>query len=372
MLRGRRVTAIVKELRQFVRDPVLLTLVLWLYTIEVVICAVALTFDLHDEPVAVLDLDRSRESAQLADRLDRSDPFAVRYRPADERLGRHLLDAGQASLLIIIPARYGQDLARRAEPAVQLLVDGSNAMTAKIALGDARRLIAAEASHVVGEAPTRADLLPVIENRVRIWYNADLRFAFFMVIVMIALAAYMVGVIHPAAMIVKEKESGTIEHLLVTPLAPWEIVLAKTLPTFVIGMVALGPGLLIARAFDVPFRGDVVTFAVVSAVFLVSAIGTGVLIASSVRTLQQALLVAFFALFVVAFLSGTMTPIESMPPVLQRLSLLSPLRHYAEALLGVFLKGVGLRVLWPQVAWMAGLGVILFGGSAVLFRRRLA
>lgn len=371
MLHGRLGTAIVKEFRQFVRDPVLLSLVLWLYTIEVVICAASLTFDLHGEPVAVLDLDRSRESAQLTDRMDRAESFAVRYRPADDRMGRRTLDEGRASLLVVIPAGYGQDLARGAEPVVQLIADGSNSMTAMIAVGDARRLIAAEASETLAWASTRAGRRPVVANHVRVWYNADLRFAFFMVIVMIALAAYMVGVIHPAAMIVKEKESGTIEQVLVTPLKPWEIVLAKTLPTFVIGMLALGPGMLIARAFDVPFRGDVLTLAIVSAVFLVSAIGTGVLIASGVRTLQQALLVAFFALFVVAFLSGTMTPIESMPPVLQWLSLLSPLRHYAEALLGVFLKGVGLRVLWPHVAWMAGLGVLLFGGSAVLFRRRL-
>ncbi len=206
----------------------------------------------------------------------------------------------------------------------------------------------------------------------RVWYNPDLRFVYFMVISMIAAGAIMVAVIHPAATIVKEKESGTIEQLLVSPLRPGELIVAKTSPTFAIGLLALGPGMLIARAFGVPFRGDPLTFGILSAAFLLSAIGTGVLIASAVRTLQQTLLVSFFVLFPVLFLSGTITPIESMPLALQWLSRLSPLRYYMDSLLAVFLKGVGLEVLWPQLFWMLGLGAVLFAGSLVFFRRRLA
>jgi ABC-2 type transport system permease protein len=139
----------------------------------------------------------------------------------------------------------------------------------------------------------------------------------------------------------------------------------------VVGLAALGPGLLIARAFGVPFRGDPGTLALLSFVFLLGAVATGVLIASAVRTLQQALFVAFFVLFPILFLSGTITPIESMPPALQIFSLFSPLRHYMDALLGVFLKGVGLRVLWPQLVWMLGLGTAVFVLSMIVFRRRL-
>lgn len=372
MRRGRLSTAVRKEFRQFFRDPVLLFLVLWLYTVEVVICSVSLSFDLRDEPIGVLDYDRSGASVELVERFDRSEPFAVRHSPADDRGARRLLDRGEASLVLLIPPGYGEALARGAEPAVQLLADGSNSMTAMTALGYARRLVATAALESLDSRPALASAMPRVENRARVWYNPDLRFVYFMVIAMIAIGAYMVGVIHPAATIVKEKESGTIEQLLVTPLKPWQLILTKTLPTFVIGLLALGPAMLIARAFDVPFRGDPLTFAIVSAAFLLSAIGTGVLIASGVRTLQQALLVSFLVLFPVLFLSGTMTPIESMPWWLQELSRLSPLRYYNEALLGVFLKGVGLRVLWPQLVWMLGLGSVLFAGSALFFRRRLA
>jgi ABC-2 type transport system permease protein len=377
--------AIQKEFRQFFRDPVILILVLWLYTIEVVICAVALTFDLKEEPVAVLDLDRSQPSLALADRFDRTSSFQVAYHPRDEREAGELLDRGKASLVLVVPLGYGEELSRGGAPKVQLLVDGTNSLTATTALGIARRLVLQDVVRSpelslpgvrlsVAGAPlaARSSVLPRIENRIRIWYNPDLRFIYFIVISMIALAAYLVGVIHPAATIVKEKESGTIEQVLVSPLSSGELLLAKTLPTLIIGLLDLGPALLIARAFGVPFRGDLLTFVLLSTVFLLSAIATGILVATWTRTLQQALLVSFFILFPVLFLSGTMTPIESMPPALQLLSRLSPLRYYMESLLAVFLKGAGLETVWPQLLWMLGLGIALLAVSIRFFRRRLA
>lgn len=385
---SRLAPAVTKEFRHFARDPVLITLVLWLYTVEIVLCAVSLTFDLNEEPVGVLDLDRSVASRELVSTLDRSASFAVRHRPSSEARAGELLDRGRVRMVVVIPGTFGERLDRGEAADLQLLLDGTNSMVAMTALGVAWRQVADFSRRRLERTVEPGGSMPVssgpnattvsardgalaIENRMRLWYNPGLRFVYFVVISMIALAAYMVGVIHPAASIVKEKESGTIEQLAVSPLTSVELVLAKTLPTFVIGFLALGPALLIARLFGVPFRGSPVDFALLSAVFLVSAIGTGVLIASAVRTLQQALLVAFFVLFPVMFLSGTMTPIESMPDFLQSVSLFSPLRHYMEALLGVLLKGVGLGVLWPQLLWMAGLGLALFAGSFAFFRRRL-
>lgn len=363
-------SAVAKEFRQFVRDPVLLILVLWLYTAEVVICAVALTFDLNEEATAVVDLDRSYASRSLSDRFDRSASFAVRS-VAGEREARALLDAGDVRLVMVIPPGFQERLAREGGDEVQLLVDGTNSMTGRTALGQARgillRATREAATGLAAGAPVPAG--PSIDNRIRILYNPDLRFVHFVVISMLALAAYMVGVIHPAASIVKEKESGTAEQLAVSPLTSAELLIAKTLPTFVVGIAAFGPGLLVARAFGVPFGGDPLTFLVVSSVFMLGAVGTGVLVASLVRTLQQALLVSFFVLFPVLFLSGTMTPIETMPPAVEVLTRLSPLRYYVEALTGIFLKDVGLSVLWPQVLGMGALGVAILGAGALLFRR---
>lgn len=391
--------AMAKEFRQFLRDPVLLILVFWLYTMEVVICAFALTFDLNEEATAVLDLDRSRMSRSLSDRFDRSSSFAVRYRLQTEGEARALLDAGDARLVVVVPRGFGADLVRDGTSTVQLLVDGTNSMTGRTALGQARGILLRASREELGTAsaggfgiaadempadleeaepgetsPAWASVAPTppIENRIRILYNPDLRFVHFVVISMLALGAYIVGVIHPAASIVKEKESGTAEQLAVTPLRPIELLIAKTLPTFVVGMAAFGPGLLVARAFGVPFGGDPLTFLLVSAVFMVGAVGTGVLVASVVRTLQQALLVSFFVLFPILFLSGTMTPIETMPPLVQAFTRLSPLRYYVEALTGIFLKDVGLSVLWPQLVQMGVLGVAILSLGALLLRRRLA
>lgn len=371
MLSARVRAAVKKEFRQFLRDPVLLILVLWLYTAEVAICADALTFELHGESVAVLDLDRSSASLELADRLDRAESFALHFRPASEREARALLDRGRVRMVATIPPGYGERAARSDEADIQLLVDGTNSLVALTALGEARRLVLTSGlSHTTALSNATAGV-PRVENQVRIWYNPGLRYVFSVVTSMIASAAFMVGIILPAASIVREKERGTLEQLLVSPLRSHEVMLAKTIPTLVVGLVMLVPSLGVARLFGVPFRGGVGPFVALSAAFLMSTIAIGVVIASAVRTLQQAIFVAFFVLFPVLFLSGTMTPIESMPPMLQTATRISPLRYYAEALSGVMVKGVGLDILWPQLLWMLGLGVAFFAVAAVLFRRRI-
>jgi ABC-2 type transport system permease protein len=187
---------------------------------------------------------------------------------------------------------------------------------------------------------------------------------------MIALAAMLVGVIQPAASIVREKEVGTIEQLMVTPITTLELFIAKTLPTLLTGVLALFPSLLIVYAFDVPMRGSMGLLVVLTALFLLSAIGLGVLIASVTRTLQQALLLSFFGLMPTMFLSGTLVPIESMPRPLQMLSFLSPLRYYMDILLGIFLKGAGIAELWPQAVTLTIFGVVLFSTAMHVFARR--
>jgi ABC-2 type transport system permease protein len=192
-----------------------------------------------------------------------------------------------------------------------------------------------------------------------------------MVLSMIALAGMMVGVIHPAASIVREKERGTIEQLLVTPISTLELFLAKITPTLIMGVLSIFPSLVIVRAFDVPLQGSLVLFLVLTAIFLLSAIALGVFIAAYSRTLQQALLLSFFGLFPVMFLSGSLTPVEAMPEFLQSLSLLSPLRYYMDIVIGIFLKGAGLEVLWDEALAMLAIGAPLFLLSLRIFRRRV-
>lgn len=365
--RGRLAALTRKELTQFLRDRITVFLVLWLHTGEVVMCTVALSFDVRNLPTAMADFDRSSQSRLLTERFRSSGYFDIKHQVTGDAEVAALLDRGDALAAVVIPPEFSRRLAGGSPVSVQLLLDGSNANTASVAQGYAQRIVQA---YALDRLSAPAPLPLPIEHRPRIWYNSELRYAYFMVLSMIALAGMLVGVITTAASIVREKESGTIEQMLVTPIRPDEMIAAKMLPTLLVGLFALLPSLLIAAWFGVPMRGSLALFFLFSAVFLVSSMGIGILVATYAETLQQALLISFFALFPVLFLSGTLVPVESMPLGVRYLAQLSPLTHYMEALLGIFLKGAGLDVLWPQFAAVAAVGVALFAISLVRFRRQ--
>ena len=364
----RLASLLTKEIIQFSRDRIILFLIFWLYTVEVVFCAYALSFDVKHLAMAAVDEDRSVASRMLLEAFRVSEAFDLAGQPAGMDEAGEWLDAGRVSLVLVIPPGFDRDLRRGAVPRVQLLLDGTNSNTAAIARGYATQILARFQQQW---APGRREMAAAVRPVIRVWYNPAQTYTAFMVLSMIALAALMVGVIHSAASIVREKEAGTIEQLMVTPVGVGELFLAKTVPTLAIGLLAIFPSLLIVWWFEVPLRGSLLLFLALTALFLLSAIGIGVLVAAVSRTLQQALLLAFFGLFPLMFLSGTLVPIESMPDVLQTLSLASPLRSYMDVILGIFLKGVGIAELWPQALALLGIGVLLYGIAIAVFRRHL-
>lgn len=356
----RRLASLVrKELRQLRRDPVLLVLIAWLFTVEVVLCSYALTFDLHDAPVAVENLDRSPASRALVDRIERSEEFRVAALATTGRadLG-YLLDRGDALAVLRIPEGFSRSLRGQGVTRPQLLVDGADAASGATVRGYLLALVTRQMTESAVRGRSAPPRSPVL-SRTRVWFNSGLRTVYFMVLSMIALAAMMVGVIHPAASLVREKEAGTLEQLLVSPAQPGELLLAKLVVTLLASLAGLVVSLGVILWFGVPIRGSLALFFAVSIVFLVSAIGLGILVATFAQNLQQALLLAFFGLIPVMFLSGTMVPIEAMPRPVQLASLASPLRYYMECLLGIFLKGSGWRLLWPQVTAMGGIGAVV-------------
>ena len=358
-----------KEFLQFLRDPVVLFLILYLYTIEAVLCTRALTFEINQLPIGVVDQDRSVASRHLTDLFTLTEAFDLRRRSDSTAPIRGWLEAGDVAMVLVIPTGFEQAYQKAIRPSVQILLDGTNSNVAE----NARHYAMAIGERFAAERPslvTGSTMVPSVPVT-RIWYNPDQETAPFMVVSMMALAAMLVGAIVPAASIVRERERGTIEQLLVTPIRIGEMFAAKTIPTLMVNLLAIAPALLIIRAFDVPVRGSLTTFVVLAAVFQLSAISFGVFIASISRTLQQALLLAFFGLFPVMFLSGTFTPIESMPPFLQTASLASPLRYFMDIALGVFLKGAGWAELWPAAVALAVIGSVLFGSSLAVFRRRV-
>jgi ABC-2 type transport system permease protein len=274
----------------------------------------------------------------------------------------------------VIPPGFARDVAAGGSPEVQVLLSGVNSNTANAARGYAMAIVGAFARDVLADHAARHGLsvaLPAVASQVRIWYNPQLEFRHFMAISMVVVAALMVGVITAAAGLVREKESGTIEQLMVTPLRSDELVAAKAAPPFAISMLALAPSLVIAKAFGVPLAGSLALFVGASAIALAAFLSIGFFIGTLAENLQQALLLAFLVLFPLMFLSGTIVPIESTPIVMQWLSYLSPVRYYMEIALGILLKGVGLDVLWPQVAALVVTAGVLTTWSIARLRGHL-
>ena len=260
-----------------------------------------------------------------------------------------------------IPPDFSRRIGQQLPAAVQVLVDGSNSNSALIALGYATRIVGRyardaeiERVRVTVENPGP---IPAVQNQRRAWYNPALRSVDHEVVSMLTLAVMMIAIILPAAGLAWEKEAGTIEQLLVMPFRPWELMLAKVVPTFVVTLASLVLALWVPWWFGVPIRGSLPLFFALSSLFLFSGLGLGLLLGTLAGNLQQALLLSFFTLFPVLVISGVVVPVESMPRPIQLLSLLSPLRYYLEIGLGVFLKGVGMDVLWPQAVAMGALGL---------------
>lgn len=353
-----------KEFIQFFRRKPLIILVIWTIAVEIAICAYSITYDVTNIPLAVRDLDRSPQSRELTSRFLQMPYFDLRYSPMTAKALDNLLDSGRAEMALVIPPGLSRNLEQGMPASVQLLVDGSNSNSALIALGYATRIIR-EYSRVIETERLHSALgipgsAPAVENQSRAWYNPALRSVDHEVIAMLTLAVMMIAIILPAAGLAWEKEAGTIEQLLVMPFRPWELMLAKVVPTFVVSLASLFLALWVPWWFAVPIRGSLALFFLLSALFLFTSLGLGLLIGTLSQNLQQALLLSFFSIFPILVISGTVVPVESMPYPVQMFSSLSPLTYYTEIALGIFLKGAGLDLLWPQALAMGALGIGIF------------
>ncbi len=372
----RRLAGLVrKEFIQFFRTRPLVVLVVWTIAIEIAICGYAITYDVTHVPLAVRDLDGSPASRELVARFARTEYFDARFHPGSAREMDDLLERGRVTMGLVVPPDFSRRLGQGLPATVQLLLDGSNSNSALIALGYGDRIVGAYARELawrrLGRAGERPAIAPGVRNERRAWYNPALRSIDFEIVAMLTLGVMLIAVILPAAGLASEKEAGTIEQLLVMPFRPWELMLGKVVPTFVVSLASLGLALWLPWWFGVPIRGSLLLFFALSALFLFSSLGLGLLVGTLAQNLQQALLLAFFVVFPVMVVSGTLVPVESMPAPVQLLSRLSPLRYYHEIGLGIFLKGVGLDALWPDALAMGLLGAALFGLGLWRFGTRL-
>ena len=362
-----------KELTQFFRAKAMVFLVLYMFA-EIANCGVALTMDVRNMPLLVIDHDRTSASRTLAEQF-RVAPY-FDYRPDIGSTDPDLaLERGMATIVVIIPPGFGRTLDRGESAQVQLLADGTYSNFAALGLSYAGEIVERYSTQVWTESTMRAasTALPLqLLNQARIWYMPGLEYAHFAMVSMLGTTILILGILLPAAAIVREKESGTLEQLLVTPLRPGELVAAKLVPMGMLMVVGVAIGLLEAKLlFGVPFHGSLVLFFAMSFLLFFTSMGLGAYIGAVAHNLLQTLLLTFALLFPMTFLSGTLVPVENMPTVMQWITYVSPLRYYLPISQGILFKGVGLEVFAPNALALGAYGTLLMGLGVRQLRRTL-
>jgi ABC-2 type transport system permease protein len=373
----RRVRHIIrKEVLQLRRDPRLLAIVLVAPIFQLFLFGYAVTTDVRHISTGIWDEDRSPASRALRDRLAATGYFELNYTPASAAEVDRLLDSGQAQVVIHLPPTFSQDLAHNRPAPVQVVLDASDSMTAGIISGYvtgvlgqySQELLVTRLQRLTRVLPT----VPGIDARLRVWYNPDLRSVNFMVPGVLCTLLVVVTTVLTALAIVKEREIGTLEQLIVTPISPRELMLGKTVPFAVLGYMNFTLVMTIAVLwFRVPFAGSLLLLIVLTSAFLLASLGAGLFISTISHTQQQAMVTGFFFLLPSILLSGFMFPIANMPRIVQALTYLIPLRYFLVIIRGIFLKGNGIDVLWPQAAALIVLGVGILTLSAARFTKRV-
>jgi ABC-2 type transport system permease protein len=384
-MRQRLRSIIRKEFIQALRDPRMRGMLLIPPLIQLLVFGYAVNLDVDTATIAWMDQDNTPQSHDLRDEFAGSGHFTIKAIPGDERQMQSLLDRGQVDGVIRVLPGFARDIARGQASSVQVLLDGTNSNTASLVSGYASQVIArysqeaaseAQRSRMVGGTMTSGGAIgvpmPQIVSRSRVWYNPDLKSRNYFIPGVVVNIITLVTLSLTAMAIVREKEIGTMEQLMVTPIRPIELILGKTLPFVLVGYWDL---ILVTSAalviFHVPFNGSFLLLLFAAFVFLMTTLGAGLFLSTISGTQQQAMMATtlFFQPFFM--LSGFTFPIRNMPESVQWLTFLNPVRYFMEIVRGVFLQGAGIDTLWPQIVALAIFGVIILSLSVNRFHKQL-
>ncbi|MBI2516271.1 MAG: ABC transporter permease [Opitutae bacterium] len=362
-------TILRKEFRSVLRDPRMRIVIIGLPVLQTLIFGYAVTLDVRHVRMVLVDRDNTPASRALAAGFTASGYFDVVSRTLDEAAASAAIDDARAAAILRINAGFQADLAAGRPAAAQLIVDGSDSNNARFVLNYA----------AVIARSFNAGLVPVVrpvgrvELQPRAWFNADLESRNFYVPGIIATLVMLVSLMLTSMAIVREKEVGTIEQIMVTPIRPVEFILGKCAPFAVIGYINVFMVTLLGVLwFDIPLRGNLGLLLLGATCFLLSTLGIGLFISTVSQTQQQAMMTTFFFFFPAMLLSGFVYPIANMPEVVQWLTFLNPLRYFLVIIRSVFLKGAGLDVLWTQIAALLALGTVVMGFAVSRFHKTLA
>ncbi len=371
----RLLSIIRKEFIQILRDPRTLVMIVVIPIMQLFLLGYSATNDVRNVPLAVLDRSQSVESRALLDSYRAADYFQVAYAVDSEAEIEDLILAGKARAAVIIPPDYAQRLAE-GDAQIAFILDGSDPTSASTALAASQLIGQAHASKILLQkfelSGMNLRVQPPVEVRTTVWFNPDLISAHFMIPGVIGMILYAIAAILTATSVVRERERGTIEQLIVTPIRPWELIVGKLTPYVVLGFFNTIEVLAVGHWwFGVPIRGDLGLIILLSGVFLVTGLGIGLLASTIANTQQEAMLTVWMTLLPSIFLSGFFFPLEAMPKVLQWLSYLMPLRYYLVIIRSLLLKGVGLDKIQFDVIAMTLFAIGIMTLAALRFRKRL-
>ena len=352
-----------KEALQVLRDRVMLFQILAIPVVQLLLTVNAATFEVREAKVHLVDHDRTPISRRVADAFRASGHFAVAERSSSVEAGNESLDARRVDLVLQVPAGFERALRRGEAPDVRLLVSGTEA-SAGVVQSYAQQILQRVGAEVGRELPSRvrttAPAPPHLDVRSRLWYNPLLDYDDFMAPGILAILVTLIGTLLTAQNIAREQEIGTIEQLNVTPITKGQFIAGKLVPFWVLGLFEFGFGLLIAwLAFAIPMQGSLPLLFGATGVYLIVALGLGLLISTVVETQQQAMFVTFFVMVLYLFMSGLFTPVASMPTWAEWVAELSPLKHFIEVIRAVLMKGAGPADVWRPTAVLAGYGAVV-------------
>ncbi len=376
-MRTQLMAVVKKELRQTVRDKRMLSMLLIAPVLQLTLLGFAVDLDVDHIQTAIVDQDRTRTSRQLIEGMVADPTLDVVMTTEDPDLP---LTTGDAIVVLVLPPGFTRDLEHGRPAQMQVLVDGTNPIEAQAAVDATRRYLQQAALErteqrlstqgaLLGRAPRFAS----VEVQPRILYNPSMKSPIYMVPGVAAVVLLIVTTIVTAMGIARERELGTIEQLLVTPMPPSVLLIGKVLPFAGIGLITAGMVIGVGtNVFSVPVRGSLAVLLVGTLLYLMSTLGTGVFISTMARTQQQAILGGFFFLMPAILLSGFMSPIDNMPEWIKPLTWLDPVRYFVEILRAVLLKGAGFRDVALQLTALLVFGVVILTAGSLRFRKRLA
>ena len=371
-----RLTSIIrKEFIQILRDPRTLVMIIVIPIMQLFLLGYSATNDVRNVPLAVLDQSKSTESRALLDAYKAADYFRIAYTVQSEAEIETLISRGDARAAVIIPPDYANRL-NDGNAQVAFILDGSDPTSASTALSAAQLISQAHSTKLLTERFARTGqnmrIQPPVQVRTTVWYNPDMVSAYFMIPGVIGMILYAIAAILTASSVVRERERGTIEQLIVTPIRPWELIVGKLMPYVILGFFNTIEVLAVGHWwFGMPIRGDLGLILILSVVFLATGLGIGLFASTIANTQQEAMLTVWMTLLPSIFLSGFFFPLEAMPAVLRWLSYLMPLRYYLVIIRSLLLKGVGIEMIQTDVLAMTLFAVGIMTAAALRFRKRL-